>query len=427
MLLSTNSFPAGELSNTVVQTPQVDKPAVVQVPNFALPGQRKTFSQLIRTDPLSTIVTISIDVLSAALATGVALWWASRTHEPTPPVWTILLFVPAVIAVLGLRAAYRRRLNRRFLNEIGPVVTGVALASMLLLSALVLSDEPGHVGSFVLKVWISAVVLMLLGRLIRATVQRGLRRRHHLVCPTLIVGNGHIAYNIIERLRSVPEYGLSPIGLVDAEPPWTGPDARGLTPDIAYLGTPDTLEDAVITTGAEAIVIAFSRTHDEFLAPVVRIAHRHGLRVWVVPRMFDVIGERARVEHVGGLPLLAVPHTDPKGWQFAVKHVIDRTAAALGLVLLSPILLTLTALVRVSSPGPIFYSQPRVGRDGKVFGCLKFRSMREPTVSIADFELKAGAAPGGVEGEDRRTAIGKIMRRRRWMNCRNCSTSCAAT
>ena len=393
-----------------VQPLQVDRTARVQVPDYPMPGQRKTFAQLIRTDPLSTIVTISIDVLSATVATMVASGWASRTHERTPPLWMILLFVPIVIAVLGLRSIYRRRLNRTFLNEVGPIVTGVGLASMLLLGVFVVADEHASLGSVVLKVWVSAAILMPLGRLIRATIQRSLRRQHHLVSPTLVVGNGQVAYHIIKRLNSAPEYGLSPIGLVDADPPWTRPDDRGVAPDIPYLGTPDTVEEVITKTGAEAMVIAFSLTHDELLAPMVRIAHRRALRVWVVPRMFDVISERARVEHVGGLPLLALPHTNPKGWQFAVKDIGDRIAAAIGLLLMSPLLLTLMALVRFSSPGPIFFRQPRIGRDGKVFDCLKFRTMRNLPAPLADFELKDGTAPGGVEGMDRRTTIGKVMR-----------------
>jgi lipopolysaccharide/colanic/teichoic acid biosynthesis glycosyltransferase len=67
-------------------------------------------------------------------------------------------------------------------------------------------------------------------------------------------------------------------------------------------------------------------------------------------------------------------------------------------------------LVKLSSPGPIFFSQPRIGRDGRVFGCLKFRSMRPSDASDSVFRLKTGAAPGGVEGVDRRTKIGKILR-----------------
>jgi exopolysaccharide biosynthesis polyprenyl glycosylphosphotransferase len=132
--------------------------------------------------------------------------------------------------------------------------------------------------------------------------------------------------------------------------------------------------------------------------------------VWVVPRMFDMIGERARIEHIGGVPVLALSYTNPNGWRFTAKHVSDRVVAAVGLVVISPFFLTLMLAVRLSSPGPIFFSQERVGRDGRVFGCLKFRSMRPASVSDKNFELQSGAAPGGVEGVDRRTTVGRFMR-----------------
>ncbi|PRC58680.1 sugar transferase, partial [Mycobacterium sp. ITM-2017-0098] len=82
----------------------------------------------------------------------------------------------------------------------------------------------------------------------------------------------------------------------------------------------------------------------------VRAAHKHGLAVWIVPRIYDTIGVRARIDHVGGLPLIAVPPTDPDSWQFAAKHISDRLVAAVGLVLISPLFLTLILLVRLSSP-----------------------------------------------------------------------------
>ena len=78
-----------------------------------------------------------------------------------------------------------------------------------------------------------------------------------------------------------------------------GSAGRGLTVAIDYLGTPDAIDRIITDTGAECMVIAFSRTDDRELARLAGIAHQHGLRVWVIPRMFDVVGERARIEHVG--------------------------------------------------------------------------------------------------------------------------------
>jgi exopolysaccharide biosynthesis polyprenyl glycosylphosphotransferase len=387
-------------------------PAVVATVAPAVRPPRKTFGERVRTNPLSTIVTVSIDLVATTVGVALGLWWASVTEEQVPHPLLLALYVPLVIAVLALRKTYQRKLNRRFLDEIGPVLAGQALAAMLLLSFMILLGVPGLLGRTMTKLWVCAAVVVLLCRAVRAVVQRRLRRHDHLVSPVIIVGNGRVAHRIIERLRSNPELGLTAVGLVDAEPPWFGSEYEGDPAEFPYFGAPENINEAIRQTGAEGIIIAFSRTQDQLLTSMVRVAQGHGLRVWVVPRMFDSVGRYVRVEHVGGLPLLAVPHTNPRGWQFTfIKHFGDRVLAALGLLLISPIFLTLMLLVRLSSPGPIMFRQPRVGRDGQVFDCLKFRSMRPPRDSDAQFTLADGQAPGGVEGVDRRTRIGKIMRR----------------
>ncbi|AKK29422.1 MULTISPECIES: sugar transferase [unclassified Mycobacterium] len=391
-----------------IRTLHVERPPATPVHNSKLAPRKKTFAERVRTDPLSTIITVAIDVLSVSIATALGTWWAVSKHEYPPGQWWVILFVPVVIAMLGARGVYRRRLNREFLDELGPIEATVAISTMFLLGGMLIGNETGRPGATVVKIWLCAAVLMPFGRLVRVIIQRSLRRHHHLVAPTLIVGNGRVAGHIINRLEEFPEYGLGPVGIIDAEP-WFGQpgDPR---PDIPYLGPPEDINKAIRDTGAQNVVIAFSRTQDQVLTHVVRAAHQNGLRVWVVPRMFDTIGERARIEHIGGTPLLALPHTNPRGWQFTVKHIFDRVASFLLLLLISPVFLSLVLLVKLSSPGPIFFRQPRVGRDGRVFDCLKFRTMRAPDAADAAFRLKTGAAPGGVEGVDRRTKIGKILR-----------------
>src|SRR3954454_22733316 len=91
------------------------------------------------------------------------------------------------------------------------------------------------------------------------------------------------------------------------------------------------------------------------------------------------------------------------------KYLVGRCLAFVALVALAPILLGLALAIRVTSPGPVLFRQCRVGEEGELFEMLKFRSMR-----LADdtgFVPVAGAAPGGVEGIDRRTAIGRFTRR----------------
>jgi exopolysaccharide biosynthesis polyprenyl glycosylphosphotransferase len=147
-----------------------------------------------------------------------------------------------------------------------------------------------------------------------------------------------------------------------------------------------------------------------------------GIEVSVVPRMFDTINDRVGYDTVGGLPLLSFSGVNPKGVQFAVKHVIDRVAAMFLLIMLSPVLVLATLAVRLSSSGAVLFRQRRVGRDGTEFDLYKFRSMRSAPALVAqpagaeadslEGLLPLDTAPGGVEGgEDRRTLVGRILRR----------------
>jgi exopolysaccharide biosynthesis polyprenyl glycosylphosphotransferase len=136
--------------------------------------------------------------------------------------------------------------------------------------------------------------------------------------------------------------------------------------------------------------------------------------------MFDTINNRVGYDTVGGLPLMSFTTVNPKGMQFAIKHAFDRLFASVLMVVLSPLLLCTALAVRLSSPGPTFFRQRRVGRDGKEFDLYKFRSMRtdpsqggqgEEGSNALELLLGGDTAPGGVEGYDRRTPIGRFLRR----------------
>ncbi len=351
-----------------------------------------------------------IDLSTASLAVGVGMAWASRRTSELPPTWMLALFAPTVVALFAMRGMYKRSLKRTFLDELPTVEAVIAVSAMLLLSGLVLNTNiTAPRGIAVAKLWMVAAVIIPAGRLVWIVIKNYHFRHNRMTIPTLIVGNGRVAAKVVDRLKISPEYGMKPVGLIDDELPMMGID-RDQPATIPYLGRLEFLDDVISRTGAECLIVAFSRTRDEAMTEAVKVAHNRGLAVWIVPRIYDTIGVHAHIDHIGGLPLIAVPRTNPRSWQFTAKHISDRIAATVGLVVISPLFLTLMLLVRLSSPGPIFFSQPRVGRDGREFGCLKFRSMRPPRETDASFVRTDDSAPGGVEGEDRRTTIGKIMR-----------------
>src|SRR6478672_8632338 len=236
--------------------------------------------------------------------------------------------------------------------------------------------------------------------------QHHARRRGALMTPTLVVGAGlGGGHDVVRRLLGEPEYGLRPVGFLDVDP--TRP-AVDVDLGVPVLGGPDDLVDVCSDTGARHVILAFAYERDHRLAELVRRCQGLGVGVSVVPRLYESVSERGQLDHVGGLPLFSPHAIDPRAWQFTIKHTIDRAFALLALIALSPVLLALALAVRLSSPGPVIFRQRRVGRDGRVFELLKFRTMR--TGSDDRFTPRAGAAPGGIEGSDRRTRIGRWLR-----------------
>ena len=109
------------------------------------------------------------------------------------------------------------------------------------------------------------------------------------------------------------------------------------------------------------------------------------------------------------MPLVAPKAAEPTGWQFRVKYAFDRVLAGCAIVLPSPILIAAALAVLVSMGRPVFFRQLRIGRDGRPFEMLKFRSMAGVQDEAAD-GAAGELAPGGVEGEDRRTRVGAFLR-----------------
>jgi exopolysaccharide biosynthesis polyprenyl glycosylphosphotransferase len=363
------------------------------------------------------IVRPAVDFILLCAAVVLALGGVSATLN-VPPVRAPLLALPPLVMMLFyLRGLYRTRLRALVLDGIVPVLSGVSVGAMAVatLGMLLNGEVPSQTDW--LRAWLFALVGVGLGRIALASAQRLARSRHLVGKPVLIMGAGVVGAQVARRLESHPEYGLVPIGFLD-EDPRSVAEVGGR--DVPVLGTIEDLDDTVARTGVGHLIVAFSSVADARVSRLIQRCQELGVEVSVVPRMFDTINDRVGYDTVGGLPLLSFSAVDPKGVQFAIKHAVDRVLALVLLIVLSPLIICAAIAVRLSSPGPAFFSQRRVGRDGKVFSFYKFRSMREQPqepedeqdgTSALDFLLAGDVAPGGVEGEDRRTRVGMFLRR----------------
>jgi exopolysaccharide biosynthesis polyprenyl glycosylphosphotransferase len=344
------------------------------------------------------------------LLSAAVLWtirWPGEAPIALADAWPLLLLPPIAMVLLLARGLYRKRMRPFVLDAVAPMFGAISIAVMAVVLLGIYEGGDQLQASVAAHLWLLAMIGVSGARIILLLLQRQARARGLVARATLIVGAGQVGMRVARRLEESPQYGLHPVGFLDADP--LAPTHAG-DREVPVLGRPADLEWIASMTGASHVVLAFSSDADETLVPLARRCEELGLEVSLVPRLFESVNDRFQYESLGGLPLLALRSTDPKGWQFAVKHAFDRVVAAMLLTLFSPLLALIALAVRIESPGPIVFRQRRVGRDGHEFDVFKFRSMYMSRAG-GEFTPPGGAAPGGIEGTDRRTRVGRLLRR----------------
>ncbi|MFN2471272.1 MAG: sugar transferase [Gaiellaceae bacterium] len=351
---------------------------------------------------------LSIDCAMLATAAGATALGAYHSDLPrTSSVW-LIVFSGLVLVFARARGMYAPRLRLDILDDLRGVVTVTALAAMVVLSLRVLLADGEALAAEVFRPWVFATVYLAAGRAALSWSQTRARAQGDDARTTLIVGAGKIGRLTARRLLERPELGLHPIGFLDKEPL----DGEG-GPMLPVLGASWDLDRLVRSYRVQHVVVTFSTAPHEVLLRLVRTCDALGVGVSFVPRLFERLGERISIDHMGGLPLITAHQANPKGWQFAVKYSVDRLVAGIALLLSLPLLLGAMLAVRLSLGRPIFFRQTRVGRDGRPFEMLKLRTMKLQQDGADALEpewLPMDTAPGGVEGDDRRTPVGAFLR-----------------
>ncbi|MBO9533835.1 MAG: sugar transferase [Solirubrobacteraceae bacterium] len=350
--------------------------------------------------PLVTLVDFAVILLVGAMAPG-----ALTTG------WRIGIGF-AVFAGLSWQRAQRHSSARMRPSVMVRAIALGTLAATTAVLALRSLAPAGPPAPELLRQGAVTGVLLVLVRFLVQSMSRRARRRGAGTIPTLIVGAGTVGRQLERRMRQHPELGFLPVGYLDDDP---APIPEGDELGALVLGPTAALPEMIERSGARHVVFSFTRAPDSEVLPLLRECQRLGIDVSVMPRLFENVNGRVRVEQLAGLPLLALRQTNPRSWQFLVKHASDRIVAALLLIALSPLLAAIALAVRLTTSGPVLFRQERVGRDGRSFRLLKFRSMRPGGAAVDPKVLDrleiAGLGPGGIEGEDRRTPLGRFLRR----------------
>jgi Undecaprenyl-phosphate glucose phosphotransferase len=200
----------------------------------------------------------------------------------------------------------------------------------------------------------------------------------------------------------MPQLGMRVVGFVDDLPP-DAPEAPAPPPP-PLLGRIDDLPELLREHRVAQVFFALPREEHLQLERGLALIDKEMVDILIVPDILQFVMLRAGLVSLGGIPMINLTETPLSGWYGPVKRAADILFSLLALVLLSPLLLAIAALVKLTSPGPVLYRQQRMSLDGTLFEMYKFRSMR------VDAEAETGAVWASPD-DPRRTRFGAFLRR----------------
>jgi exopolysaccharide biosynthesis polyprenyl glycosylphosphotransferase len=305
----------------------------------------------------------------------------------------------ALVAVLLMVAqrSYRPRLRLSVLDEIPVILPATVTAAVGVTIAVHLWTLDPLTHTFAAMAG-AAIGCQLVVRALLYALLRSLRRHRRLLRRCAVLGSGPIARRLAELLTADPAYGLHIVGYI-APPP-----VEEFTPPLRRLGTADRLWQIVRRDTVDVLLVADGDVAEGLVVEALRAEPGRRPDVLVLPRLHEIGVRRRDRDQVGDIPLEQVIRHSRNSLALAVKRGIDMLCSALGLLVLLPLLAVIALAVRLETGPGVLFRQERIGRDGKPFDLLKFRSMRPADATESQTRWN-------ISDDERIGPIGRVLRK----------------
>jgi exopolysaccharide biosynthesis polyprenyl glycosylphosphotransferase len=342
-----------------------------------------------------------------------------------------LLLVVICIRLLTLRHFDLYRLRGEFssVDDSIKIFKATAIGSLLIIAAAFLyrGGYTFRAFSYARGVFVVDFVLALISiSVTRFVVRRGQvfgRKRLVNLIPTLVVGRGAEASLFIKEMRERPELGYRVIGVIETR---VVQEKSDYYEGVPVIGTLQGLPDAIRDSGANEVIIADPQVNGDALFEVMmRCGRRRGVEFRIAPSLFNCLPRKTEIDQIGALPMIRLFREPLSNGTRLVKRSCDLIISAAAIALLFPLWLLVAILIKLDSKGPIFYTQERVGMDGRLFLLYKFRTMQAGADPDLHREYQRAFIAGRAEAnlgdvnhptyklqaDPRITRIGKTLRR----------------
>jgi exopolysaccharide biosynthesis polyprenyl glycosylphosphotransferase len=395
-----------------VERPHVERPHVSANCHFSLflstftGCEHWAFKLHVLSRRIETVILLIIDGLMVNLAW--ALYYYVRVSSDifaTPiqpmfwtPMITIGLFWLLLFLFFGLyRPWYAESRFDELITVAKTITAGTVVLFFLIFIDDTLTNDPATSRLLILIYLALMICLTSTGRLLYRTILKRMTLAGMITRDTLIVGSYEQSRDLFDQVLEYPSLGFKVIGYVS-----TGEVTQPTR--VPLLGNAEQLDDVLQRHPVQEVLVALPSTEHDALLDIIGRCSNHNVKIKIRPDMYDIISGQARTNQIYGFPLIEITPQLMQPWERVVKRLMDIVVSLIILLLGLPLWLLLVALIKFTSRGPVFYLQDRVGKNGKIFRIVKFRSM------FQDAESKSG--PRWADRDDPRvTPVGRILRR----------------
>lgn len=321
-------------------------------------------------------------------------------------VWTDMQFPSVLLSIFWLtmftlNGLYRIKRTTSRSDELINITKYVFIGIFLIYLLTVDLDNPVTFGKSILIFYgVTLLVTISIGRLVIRSIHLNLLKKGKGLAQTLIIGLNRRGLLVQNAFFPNPRSGYRPVGFIRME---GEDDIEASQLKIPVVGELKDLSRIINEMNIDEVILALERDHHDRTIEIIRSLQDHKVGIKTNPDMFDAISGLARTQQLHGIPLIDIMPDYMPLWERAAKRLFDLLVAILALTILSPFLMAIAIAIKLDSKGPVLFAQERVGKNGKIFKVIKFRTM------IQDAEADTGPV-WATEADPRITRVGRVLR-----------------
>ncbi|HEX8247871.1 MAG TPA: sugar transferase [Pyrinomonadaceae bacterium] len=368
--------------------------------------------------------------------------WA-WSKEFVPYAGVVFFAIPVRVAMLSFQRVYRFQGAFSYIAEFIKIFKAVAVGSLLIIAFTFLFRggfafrDFSYSRSVFLLDFVLALVVYSVFHLGLRYVQTIFRARDINLIPTLIVGTNAEAEQTIRELKERPDLGYRVIGIIATENAekheentknFSITSAAKNFSDVPIVGDLSDLSDLIRDLEIQEVIITDDKIPSEkFFEAMMQVGRKQKVEFRFAPNLFNVLPQKTSVEQIGVLPMVRLFREPLSDAERLLKRISDIVISIIAVILSAPVWIVISILIKLDSRGSVLFRQERVGMDGRIFLCYKFRTMQagadenlhreayRKNIEGATEEANAGDAEkpvfGKVKNDPRRTRVGKLLRR----------------